>query len=72
MGKVASVNGALRYAVLDFALNPLPAVGAQMGVYRHGVKVGEVKITGPAYHSNTVGDLVAGEAQVGDDIRRNP
>lgn len=69
IGRVASINPALRFVVLDFSLNPLPAVGQQLSVYRRGQKVGEVKVTGPELNSNLVADLVAGEAQPGDEVR---
>jgi len=68
-GKVASVNAALRFAVLDFALTQLPAVDQRLGVYRQGQKVGEVKITGPARDHIIVADITAGEAQTGAEIR---
>jgi hypothetical protein len=40
-----------------------------MNLYRRGLKVGEVKVTGPAREDNIVADLVAGEAEVGDEAR---
>lgn len=40
-----------------------------MFVYRDGLKVGEVKITGPTRDNNTVGDLVSGVANKGDEVR---
>jgi len=40
-----------------------------MFVYRQGLKVGEVKIVGPERDHMTIGDLIAGEARKGDDVR---
>jgi hypothetical protein len=33
--------------------------------------VGELKISGPQLEDNLVADLVAGEAEAGDDVRGN-
>ena len=68
-GKVASVNAALRFAVLDFYLTQLPPIEQRLGVYRQGQKVGEVKISGPVRDHNIVADITAGEAQPGDEVR---
>jgi hypothetical protein len=68
-GRVASVNVNLRFVVLDFALKQLPAIEQRLGVYREGLKVGEVKVTGPERGGNIVADLVAGEVRVGDEVR---
>jgi hypothetical protein len=40
-----------------------------MNVYRRGLKVGEVKVTGPQRDDNIVADITAGEAAVGDEVR---
>ena len=68
-GKVATYNDAGRFVVLDFPLGHVPPAEQRMFVYRNGLKVGEVRITGPARDNHTVADIVAGEAQRGDDIR---
>lgn len=68
-GKVASINGPLRFVVLDFSLSKLPAMNQHMAVYRNGQKVGEVKVTGPARDANIAADISVGEAQVGDEVR---
>lgn len=69
VGKVAAYNAAGRFAVLDFPAGHLPLVDQTLFVYRQGLKVGEVKVTGPQRDNNTVADLISGEAQKGDDIR---
>jgi hypothetical protein len=70
-GKVAKVNVPLRFVVVDFGMDLLPAVDQRLGVYRQGQKVGELKITGPAMQTNIVADLVTGEAAEGDEVRRD-
>jgi len=68
-GKVVSVNPGLRYVVLNFPASPLPKRAQALFLYRAGLKVAEVKVTGPEAEDNTVADLVAGEARVGDAVR---
>jgi hypothetical protein len=47
----------------------LPAIERKLEVYRTGLKVAEVRITGPSRDLNTVADIVAGECQPGDEVR---
>ena len=47
----------------------MAAAEQRLNLYRRGLKVGEVKVTGPAREDNIVADLVAGEAEVGDEAR---
>ena len=68
-GKVLKVNPGARFVVLSFPIGKLPGVDQQLSVYRHNLKVGEVKVTGPQREDNIVADISAGEAQVGDDVR---
>ena len=60
---------AARFVVLNFPLGKMAAVEQRLNLYRRGLKVGEVKVTGPQREDNTVADLVAGEAEVGDEAR---
>ncbi len=69
VGKVATFNTAGRFVVLDFPVGKLPALEQVMFVYRQGLKVGEVKIVGPERDHMTIGDLLAGEARKGDEVR---
>ncbi len=69
VGKVALVNTADRFVVLNFPVGHLPALEQRLNLYRGGLKVGEVKVTGPQYDDNVVGDLVAGDSEVGDEVR---
>ncbi len=68
-GRVAFVNSGARFAVIDFYASGMPENGQQLAVFRNDQKVGEIKISGPNRDHNTVGDIVAGEAQVGDLVR---
>jgi hypothetical protein len=68
-GKVVGVNAPLRFVVLNFPLGRMPSPDRRLDIFRRGLKVGEVKVTGPQQQDNTVADLVAGEADVGDDAR---
>jgi hypothetical protein len=68
-GKVVAYNSAARFAVMSFPAGPMPGQDQSVFVYRGGLKVGEIKITGPQRDNNTVGDVVNGDAQMGDDVR---
>jgi len=68
-GKVVSFNPDGRFAVLSFPVGHLPTLDQRLMVYRQGLKVGEIKITGPQLDDNIVGDVVAGEARGGDLVR---
>lgn len=69
VGKVVRVNPSARFAVLNFPIGHLPAMDQRLSVWRQGVKVGEIRITGPQYDDNIVGDISAGEALPGDQVR---
>jgi hypothetical protein len=47
----------------------MPQIAQRFNVYRHGLKVGEIKISGPQRDVNIAADIVAGECQVGDDAK---
>lgn len=68
-GTVARVNVPARFVILTFPVGTLPSVGTELFVYRHGLKVGEVKVTPPQNSNNTAADIVAGEAAIGDETR---
>jgi len=67
-GRVVRYNDAGRFVVLDFLLGRTPAVDQRMFVYRHGLKVGEVKINAWQRENLIVADLIAGEAAEGDEV----
>jgi hypothetical protein len=69
VGKVVVVNTPGRFVVLNFPLGKMAAPEQRLNLYRRGLKVGEVKVTGPQREDNIVADLAAGEAEVGDEAR---
>ena len=69
VGKVALVNSVARFVVLNFPLGKMAAAEQRLNLYRRGLKVGEVKVTGPQREDNIVADLAAGDAEVGDEAR---
>jgi hypothetical protein len=69
VGKVALINTTARFVVLNFPLGKMAGVEQRLNLYRRGLKVGEVKVTGPQREDNIIADLVAGEAEVGDEAR---
>jgi hypothetical protein len=68
-GRVASVNPAGRFVVLRFPIGAMPPLQRTLSVYRDGLKVGELKVSGPQYDNNIVADIVAGECLMGDEAR---
>ena len=68
-GKVVSYNVVGRFAVLNFPVTRMPAMDQTLFLYRDGLKVGEVKITGPQKDDNVVGDITVGDAKAGDEVR---
>lgn len=71
IGKVAASNANAKFVVLNFPIGRLPSMEQRLNVYRNGLKVGEVKVTGPQRDDNTVADIVAGESKIGDEVREN-
>jgi hypothetical protein len=69
VGKVVGVNRSGRFVVLNFPLGKMAAPEQRLNLYRRGLKVGEVKVTGPQREDNIVADLAAGEVEVGDEAR---
>ena len=69
VGKIVTVNAAARFVVLNFPVGRLPQLEQQLNVYRLGLKVGEIKVTGPQRDDNIVGDVTAGDVAVGDEVR---
>jgi hypothetical protein len=67
--KVVSVDTVGRFVILSFPEGKMPKVDQTMFLYRAGMKVAEVKVTGPQQENNIVADLVSGDPQVGDMVR---
>ena len=68
--KVISVNTVGRFVVLSFPAGGMPKQDQTLFLYRNGLKVGEVRVTGPQDVNNNhiVADITSGEAQVGDIV----
>ena len=68
-GKVVRTNARLSFVVLDFGLQGLPAIGQQFAIYRLGKKVGQVRVSGPAWDTYAVADIVEGQIWKGDEAK---
>ena len=66
---MARYNSAGRFVVLECPIAHFPAVAQKLFLYRNGLKVAEVKVTGPQRDDHTVADVTTGEAQAGDEVR---
>ena len=67
--RVARYNADGRFVVLSFPVSQMPKLDQTLFVYRNGLKVAEVKVTGPQRDNNIVADLLSGDARVGDEVR---
>ncbi len=67
-GRIVTVNLPLRYVVMDFELSTPPEIGQRLEVFREGLKIGEVQLSGPIMGSAAAGDIVTGQAAVGDTV----
>ena len=67
--RVASYNAAGRFVVLSFPVSQMPKLDQTLFLYRDGLKVAEVKVTGPQRDNNVVADLISGDTLVGDEVR---
>ena len=68
-GAVVSVNNAGRFAVLRFPAGQVPSTGSTLFVYREGVKVAELSVSGPQKDDHTVADIRSGECRANDAVR---
>jgi len=68
-GRVALVDNQARFVVINFPPGSVPPVGQQLSVIHLGLKSGEVRITGPQHDTDTVADLINGDASVGDLVK---
>ncbi len=67
--RVVRVNTIARFVLLYFPADKMPKVEQTLFTYRSGLKVAELKVTGPQSDNNIVADIVSGEPQVGDSVR---
>ena len=68
-GRVISYNSTGRFLVLNFPSRLMPNTDQRLFLYRSGLKVAEVKVTGPQNDDNIVADLVSGDVTIGDEVR---
>ena len=68
-GRVALVNVRSHFVVVSYSFGNVPAADRRLNVYRQGLKVAEIKINDVRRDTNIVADIVAGECQVGDEVR---
>ncbi len=69
VGKIIRVHLDGRFVVVNFPVGQMPALDRTLNVYRGGLKVGEVKTTGPQRDDNIVADIVVGDCRQGDEVR---
>lgn len=69
--KVISVNTVGRFVVLSFPAGGMPRLEQTLFLYRNGLKVAELRVTGPQQENNIVADITSGDAQVGDSVSEN-
>lgn len=69
IGKVRSVNERAGYVILSFPIGRMPLIDQKLFIYRDGVKVGVVRVTGPQMDTNIAADIVEGNAKVDDEVR---
>ncbi len=67
--KVVAANTVGRFVVIGFPENQAPKLQQTLFLYRAGLKVAEIKVTGPQSENNIVADLVSGDAKIGDTVR---
>ncbi len=68
-GRVSLVNPTSRYIIATFPVGRLPMQNQRFNVYREGLKVGTVKVSGWQRDVNVAADIVEGECRVGDEIK---
>ena len=70
-GRIALVNVGSHFVVVNYSFGNVPAADRRLNVYRNGLKVAEVKVNDVRRDTNIVADIVAGECQVGDEVRED-
>ena len=68
-GRIIRVNPGTRYVIVSYSFGNVPSVDRRLNVYRNGLKVAEIKTNDIRRDTNVVADIVAGECQVGDEVR---
>jgi hypothetical protein len=63
-GRIVTLNQAGQFVVVDFNVGVVPS---RMNVYRGNKIVGVINLAGPRNDNLVAGDIVSGEAAVGDE-----
>jgi hypothetical protein len=69
VGKVVKYNSTGRFVVLNFPRGRMPDKDQILFLYRGGLKVATVTITGPQSDDNIVADVTSGDAMAGEEVR---
>jgi hypothetical protein len=68
-GEVAMIIPSSRFVIVTFPATSVPSPDRRLSVYRNGLKIGELKITGPRQGDNTIADILSGDPQLHDEVR---
>lgn len=68
-GRIALVNDKARFVIIDFTNSRPPELDQRLSLYRAGVKVAEIKVSGPFRNTTVAADITAGEARYGDEVK---
>ncbi|MBM3858195.1 MAG: hypothetical protein FJ395_00940 [Verrucomicrobia bacterium] len=67
-GKIAQVNAAHRFVVVDFGRMTPPAPGSRLTVHRRGQPVAMLGLTESARGRFVVADILEGDPRTGDEV----
>ena len=65
-GRIATLNPAGQFVVVDFNVGAIPPLRSRLNVYRDDTIVGVGQLTGPARDNLVAADILSGEVAVGD------
>lgn len=68
-GRVVNAPPGTGVAVVNFPIGQLPELNRTLSVYRNGLLVGEILITGPQRDDNIAAEITRGNIQPGDEAR---
>lgn len=68
-GRVVNAPPGTGVAVVNFPIGQLPEMNRTLSVYRNGVKVGKLLMTGPQRDDNVAAEIVEGDVRPGDEAR---
>lgn len=68
-GRIALVNEKARFVIIDFTNSRPPELEQKLAIYRAGLKVADVKVSGPFRNTTVAADIMAGEVRYGDEVK---